>query len=92
MAFGYWLDNDIGGENVGEDGSFDDLEDISYSWDTDGVGEDGYPTGTAGYAYLESPGIYEDNGDNDDDGLIDERRDNDAGIYQPFAPVDLQNI
>ena len=90
VAFGYWLDNDIGGENSGEDGSFDVLEDLSYSWDTDGVGEDGYPTGTAGYAYLESPGIFEDNIDNDDDGLIDERRNNDAGVYQPFAPVDPQ--
>ncbi len=80
MAFGYWLDNDIGGENAGEDGSFYKLENLSYSWDTDGVGEDGYQTGTAGYAYLESPGIFNDGRDNDDDGLIDERRDNKAGV------------
>ena len=79
MAFGYWLDNDIGGENAGEDGSFYRIENLSYSWDTDGVGEDGYPTGTAGYAYLESPGIFNDGKDNDFDGLIDERRDNAAG-------------
>ncbi|MBN1996884.1 hypothetical protein JW935_04970 [candidate division KSB1 bacterium] len=86
MAFGYWLDNDIGGENSGEDGSFYKLENLSYSWDTDGVGEDGYPTGTAGYAYLESPGIFNDGRDNDDDGLIDERRDNEAGIK--IGPTD----
>jgi hypothetical protein len=91
VAFGYWLDNDIGGENSGEDGSFDQLEDLSYSWDTDGLGEDGYRTGTAGYAYLESPGIFNDNDDNDDDGLVDENRGNEAGsARQPFAPVDLQ--
>jgi hypothetical protein len=79
MAFGAWLDNDIGGENSGEDGSFYLEGNMSYQWDTDGVGEDGYPTGTAGYAYLESPGIYNDFKDNDRDGLTDERRDNDAG-------------
>ena len=81
MAFGYWLDNNIGGENTGEDGSYDKTLNLSYSWDTDGVGDSGYPTGTAGYAYLESPGIFNDNIDNDDDGLIDEKRDNDAGEF-----------
>jgi hypothetical protein len=81
MAFGYWLDNNIGGENSGEDGSFDKILNMSFCWDTDGVGDSGYPTGTAGYAYLESPGIFNDNLDNDDDGLIDEKRDNDAGEF-----------
>ncbi len=92
MAFGAWLDNDIGGENSGEDGSFSRELNMSYQWDTDGVGEDGYPTGTAGYAYLESPGIYGDGKDNDRDGLIDERRDNAATrIIGPMDNiVDLQ--
>lgn len=81
MAFGAWLDNDIGGENSGEDASYDKPSNMSYQWDTDGVGEDGYPTGTAGYAYLESPGIYNDGKDNDSDGIVDERRDNDAGQF-----------
>ncbi len=81
VAFGYWIDNDIGGENTGEDGSFDKIEDMAYSWDTDGVGEDGYKTGTQGFAFLESPGISYDNSDNDDDGLIDEARDNQAGAF-----------
>jgi len=81
MAFGAWLDNDIGGENSGEDGSFNKSLNMSYQWDTDGVGEDGYVTGTAGYAYLESPGIYNDFKDNDSDGIIDERRDNEAGQF-----------
>ena len=80
VAFGYWIDNDIGGENTGEDGSFDKRENLSYTWDTDGVGEDGYPTGTQGFAFLESPGIANDFKDNDLDGLMDEKRDNDAGV------------
>ncbi len=81
MAFGYWLDNDIGGENTGEDGHFDKIRNLSYFWDTDGIGTNGYRTGTAGYAYLESPGIFNDNIDNDDDGLIDEKRYNSAGEF-----------
>ncbi len=94
MAFGAWLDNDIGGENSGEDGSFNLALNMSYQWDTDGVGEDGYPTGTAGYAYLESPGIYNDLKDNDRDGIIDERRDNDAGQFVgPYDTIsDLNNF
>ncbi len=88
MAFGAWLDNDIGGENSGEDGSFYLEGNMSYQWDTDGVGEDGYATGTAGYAYLESPGIYNDMKDNDRDGLIDERRDNPAGeLVGPYDGI-----
>ena len=65
---------------------------MSYQWDTDGRGEDGYVTGTAGYAYLESPGIFTDLKDNDRDGLIDERRDNEAGqIIGPYdGIVDLE--
>ncbi len=81
MAFGYWLDNNIGGENTGEDGNFNKVMNLSYCWDTDGVGSGGYKTGTAGYAYLESPGIFNDFIDNDQDGLVDEERDNDAGMF-----------
>jgi len=35
----------------------------------------------AGYAFLESPGIPDDQNDNDFDGLTDEKRNNDAAIY-----------
>lgn len=94
MAFGAWLDNDIGGENAGEDGSFNKSLNMSYQWDTDGVGEDGYVTGLAGYAYLESPGDYGDGKDNDSDGLIDERRDNQATqiVGAMDLIVDLNNF
>ncbi|MBN1894182.1 hypothetical protein JW906_06790 [bacterium] len=86
VAFGYWLDNNIGGENYGEDAAFDTLLDLSYSWDTDGYGNGGYPTGTAGYAYLESPARPYDLRDNDTDGLIDEKRDNQAAAL--IGPLD----
>ena len=51
---------------------------MSYSWDINGVGSGGLPTGVMGFAYLESPGLAYDMIDNDLDGLIDEKRDNEA--------------
>jgi hypothetical protein len=84
MAFGYWVDNAIG-DNVagaGDDdelGFFDRKIDLAYSWDIDGIGQGGYPTGIMGFAYLESPGLAYDGIDNDEDGLVDEKRDNPAG-------------
>jgi hypothetical protein len=80
-SFGYWVDNAIGSENADDEvGYFDDQLDLSYSWDFDGVGFAGATPGIMGFAFLESPGKGYDNLDNDLDGLIDESRDNDAGI------------
>ena len=39
-----------------------------------------------GFAFLESPGISDDEIDNDQDGIIDEKRDNDKGVY--VGPTD----
>jgi len=83
VAFGYWVDNAIGDAIAGagdddELGFFDTTIDMAYSWDIDGIGQGGFPTGTMGFAYLESPGIPYDGVDNDEDGIIDEKRDNDA--------------
>ena len=46
--------------------------------DINGIGSGGLPTGTMGFAYLESPGLPYDGIDNDGDGLLDEKRDNTA--------------
>ena len=79
VAFGYWVDNGIGGPNDDDElGYFDTKIDMAYSWDINGVGFGGLPTGTMGFAYLESPGSPYDHVDNDQDGLIDEKRDNPA--------------
>jgi len=85
VAFGYWVDNAIGDAIAGagdddELGYFDIKIDMAYSWDIDAIGQAGFPTGTMGFAYLESPGLGYDKIDNDDDGLIDELRDNEAAI------------
>jgi len=77
VAFGYWVDNAIGGDGADDElGFFDRKLDLAYSWDINGIGKGGLPTGTMGFAYLESPGVANDGIDNDEDGLIDEKRDN----------------
>jgi hypothetical protein len=76
VAFGYWADNAIGNDGNDELAFFDTKLDMSYSWDINGIGAGGLPTGTMGFAYLESPGVPYDGIDNDQDGLIDEKRDN----------------
>ena len=56
--------------------NFDEKSDLAFVWDANNTGAGGYQPGTFGLAFLESPGIPNDNKDNDDDGLTDERRDN----------------
>ena len=82
VAFGYWLDNSIGGDGDDDLGYFNKDEDMAYSWDINGIGAGGLPTGVMGFAYLESPGLAYDYVDNDNDGLTDEKRDN-----EPIAIV-----
>lgn len=78
-AFGFYADPGIGGANATEPGNsvyFNTTLDIAYSWAPGGLGNPGnWKTGYLGYAYLESPGNPFDGIDNDQDGMIDERRD-----------------
>lgn len=80
-VFGFLTDVGIGGTNdSGDDNaSFDILLDMAYAFDEDGIGAGDFgtwsPTGYLGYAYLESPGNPFDGIDNDQDGSVDERRD-----------------
>ena len=79
VSFGYWVDNAIGGDGAMDElAAFDKIEDLAYSWDINGIGAGGVETGTMGFAYLESPSVSYDNQDNDDDGIVDEKRDNPA--------------
>lgn len=94
-GFGYFIDNSIGGDASGENevGYRDKVLDLCYVWERLGQGEGGRMPGTMGYAYLESPGIPYDGIDNDDDGIIDERRDNPAGQWvDPGIGVDGKPI
>ena len=93
IIFGEVFDARMGG--MGEEN--DDLAefisygnmDITYSWDSDNSGSGGWsPVGYFGFAFLESPGIANDEIDNDDDGLIDERRDSGPGDWI-FGPIGI---
>ena len=71
MIFGMYVDVGIGGQYDSNDdnASFDLQEDITYSWDTNEIGEGGWqPTGFCGYAFLESPGNPFNKIDDDGDG------------------------
>ena len=93
VCFGYWVDNAIGGDGADDEvGYFDDLLDMSYSWDNNGIGISGLTPGIMGFAYLESPGLAYDGVDNDQDGIIDEKRDNEATLFVgPYDGIDNIN-
>ncbi len=78
--FAQYVDWGIGGHDNSSNnaGDYNELLDMSYSWSTVPFGSPGNwsPVGLAGYAFLESPGISDDNKDNDSDGSTDESRDN----------------
>ncbi|MBO8130160.1 MAG: hypothetical protein H0Z29_01435 [Candidatus Marinimicrobia bacterium] len=79
--FGFFVDMGVGNAfNVWDDGDdlggFEESMELAYVWDSNNMGAGGYAPGTCGIAFLESPGIYNDGIDNDEDGLVDERRDN----------------
>jgi hypothetical protein len=71
MIFGMYVDVGVGGQMDSNDdnASFDLTDDITYSWDTNKLGERGWgPTGWCGYAFLESPGNPFNGIDDDGDG------------------------
>jgi hypothetical protein len=73
IIFGMYVDCGIGGTNDSNDdlASFDINNDITYSWDTDGIGQGGWsPTGYLGYAFFESPGNQYNKIDDDEDGEL----------------------
>ncbi len=83
VFFSQYIDWGIGGtDDSGDDeGAYNTQLDLAFAWDFDGIGSPGRwsPTGTAGYAFLESPGNSTDGIDNDEDGITDERRESGPG-------------
>ena len=87
--FGFYTDCGVGGTDDTEDdcASFDTKIDLTYCYDNDGLGvPDGWLTGYYGYAYLESPGNGFNNFDDDEDGMIDERRDDSIDNDNDWIP------
>ncbi|NQT25322.1 hypothetical protein HQ585_08205 [candidate division KSB1 bacterium] len=93
VVFGFLMDLGVGHffqNSDGEDdvGSFNDELDLSYCWDLNGEGYSSYLVGTLGFAFLESPGLPEDQVDNDKDGITDEKRDNKATqLVDPYYHI-----
>ena len=88
MGFAFDTDLAIGDEHGPDDdiAYFETYLDMAYGWDYDGIAVGGRIPGSFGFAFLESPGVAYDGIDNDEDGLIDEKRDNPAG--QLVGPQD----
>jgi hypothetical protein len=94
IIFGLYMDSGVGGSALGCDGKYESDDDnarfdttvglnLVYTWDNFGHGRgltsSCYPTGYLGYAYLETPGKPGDFIDNDNDGIVDEKRDGGPG-------------
>ncbi|HNR67947.1 MAG TPA: hypothetical protein PKN24_07860 [bacterium] len=94
--FAFHIDWGIGGhDDSADDGGNYDLDlDIAWAFDGNGYGSpyNWSPVGVAGFAFLESPGIFRDNRDNDRDGLIDERRDSQAGTLLTNPPYGIADL
>lgn len=91
IIFGGFGDIGPGGRGtVDDDAFFDSDVDMIYGWDHNNIGvwtvNWDIPPGYLGWKFLESPGIDDDRIDNDDDGLLDEKRDNLAGELV-FGPI-----
>lgn len=96
VYFSQYIDWGIGGtaDSGDDEGGYNTYIDIAFAWDFNGLGQPGQwgPVGVAAYAFLESPGNPFDGIDNDEDGLIDEKRDNAAGQWLDVYPYGVTNV
>ncbi|MCU0453826.1 MAG: hypothetical protein MUE68_09215 [Bacteroidetes bacterium] len=94
IIFGLYLDSGVGGSSLSCDGIYESDDDnaffdkslglnLVYTWDKNGHGvafnTNCATTGYLGYAYLETPGNAVNAKDDDNDGLLNERRDGGPG-------------
>lgn len=95
--FAQYVDWGIGGHDNSSNnaGDYNELLDMSYAWSVVPFGSPGNwsPVGYAGYAFLESPGVPDDQLDNDQDGITNEKRDNNpvTFITEPNLDPFLRN-
>lgn len=84
LYFSQFNDYGMGQEEGDEVAEFDPQQDMVFGWDLDGQGqyESGglYPLAYTGFAFLESPANGNDGLDNDEDGIVDEKRDSGPGM------------
>jgi hypothetical protein len=87
--FGFYCDTGIGGidDNGDDNASYDTKLDLAYAFDADGVAPPGnWKTGYVGYAFLESPGNGFNDRDDDEDGMLDEKRDDGIDNDKDWTP------
>jgi len=91
----FYIDWGVGGTDDSSDdtGDYETVLDIAFAYDFNGLGTPGQwgPVGVAGFAFLESPGKFTDGKDNDEDGVIDERRDSGPGVWLGSPPYGVSN-
>ncbi len=96
VYFSQYIDWGIGGtdDSIDDEGGYNTYLDIAFAWDYNKEGQPGRwgPTGTVGFAFLESPGNQFNFRDDDEDGLIDEQRDNDAGEWLDEYPYGVNDV
>ncbi len=79
LFFAQIVDYGLGNEENDDNASFDDLQDVVFGWDSDGIGTpttggSNYNLGYTGFAFLESPANDNNGLDDDLDGITDESR------------------
>ncbi|MFC1528032.1 hypothetical protein ACFL5D_04760 [Candidatus Neomarinimicrobiota bacterium] len=96
VYFSQYIDWGIGGtaDSGDDEGGYNTYIDIAFSWDYNGLGQPGQwgPVGVAAYAFLESPGNSTDGIDNDENGIVDEKRDNSAGQWLDTYPYNVTDV
>jgi len=87
-CFGFYTDPGVGGtNNTGNSARYSTKLDLTYAWCPGGLGVPGnWKTGYVGYAYLESPGNALNHIDDDEDGMVDERRDDNIDNNHNWLP------
>lgn len=80
LYFSQIVDYGLGFDEDDDNAAYDNVLDLVYGWDSDGIGEPtnageaSYELGYTGFAFLESPADDNNNIDDDEDGIVDESR------------------
>ena len=90
-SFGFYTDPGVGGtygqSGVANSARYNSQLDLAYAWATEGRSVTGnWKPGYVGYAYLESPGNAVNGIDDDEDGMVDERRDDNIDNDHDWVP------
>tara|TARA_R110000868_G_scaffold368227_4_gene631273 strand:- start:5402 stop:8887 length:3486 start_codon:yes stop_codon:yes gene_type:complete len=95
LLFAQIVDYGLGNEEIDDNAAFDDVQDVVYGWDSDGIGtptragQSDYDLGYTGFAFLESPANENNFIDDDQDGIVDESRfDENYLLFTTQADID----